>query len=1415
MEVNIFTKGLNQDISEKYQEEGTYRFALNSVLETSEGESPSISNEMGTTECSINFPSSKRVIGSAITDSDETILFLYDPAGDHEVGIISPMNCTYTTLIHGGCLNFSDKYPINAIVKIREGCNRVVYFTDNYNEYRVLDIDDLNSYVEPSDPTILSCPRLLYSKDFFKPCVFMYEGISNSGIEDNAGGELEIGVYYFAVRFLDSKLNPTPWTTITRGIAIADEPFKHTLDPGTINLYDGGSNIETSPHYVQKTDKALLFNITGTNGLFEYYQVAVIKRTGDAGEISGVDILKPQPWENGSVRFVYNGDPNKVERVGTLEEILISPLQIDKVKAHAIKDGRLFLGNTSFTQRDYSTYQRYASKIKTEWVKTAVTNAANSGVRQGNYYNFNGSFMDDEIYPWGIVYVHDDGEISPVMHIPGRAPNMGISANATNPFIGSNGTVSVGSAPWDTGVGAYGNANTSLPDQARWRYISTAFQYGNGNLTGLMGYHECTSETYPEIQSCDDHPDGYWGRDWQGNLIEAGVTKIRHHRMPGPELRESAQAAENFRLGVKFSNVEYPAEDIVGHFFVYGDREFDKTIQAKGVFIPVVDDPNNTILDIDDLKPRNYNVPLLLTNYLFISATNLIQDKIVVGDYFRTEKVLRDMNFETGGINSIKVNTTNSWVTDEPNNDNAENILETTIRYFTRYNVPASGELINNIRANIFALKTYEGAKKGTETYEPNSQVTILNNSINTSFQFVSTNSGPQTSINTASGNWLGKMYFGSIKTWKNVFNDLFSIRYKRTNNCIAVASSPAASFIHYGGDTAVNRVSFVDYTYRQEGLPPGNIKFHTNAIYTSFPSQDSNLNYEFRHGSTFDVKETYFQYKNAPSMATNHNHFVQYLDRKRYLVSGNPSDGGVWSIYPETYNYNNSYSYLDGIEIFYPIQFNYDFCNPCIEDHPYRIYYSEIDNQETTQDFSRIVYSNNYQDLNGLSGEITDLFVNFDKLYATTLNSVFLIPVNTQTIQTDLSTVYLGTSSTLAIPAQELKNTAYGFGGQMYFKSRVNTEYGTFYVDSASKRPILLSSQIEDISLSGMRNFWQENAEVQFETQFFQLTGEYYNIKSTSSPIGVGYISTYDPRYKRIIVHKRDFKLREEWQSSFVYEPQGADAPAEGNNTPNIVWFNGYNFYYNDKNGNYNLIDFSSVDHFENLSFTLSFAFTTRHWISFHSYLPSYLFNTTQTFFSQDLILGEGKLFRHMSGNYQTYYSKKYPHIVDLIYKQNPLEGKLSSSVVFTSRTSEYSPNNKAWKFVPKTFTSFVAYNSTQTTGEQNLEIKDSPLEMDFQTDTALVKLTDNNWRLNNIRDNTVDKQEPVWDSSWLVKASFPYSYIDKVPNGNNIDLNKNMFEQARLRDHFMGLRLKFDAPENYKIVTDAVTVTQQNRNR
>jgi hypothetical protein len=1404
---NLFTKGLNTDSHPKYQEEGSYRFALNAVLETTQGHLPSISSEGGNQTCSTNFTGNKKIIGSVVNEHDDVILFLYDPLGQHEIGKLNSATCTYSTILVAPCLNFSDKYPINALYKLRNGCDPYVYFTDNLNTYKVLNLNDLAQYELGGS---YWCPKMDFSRDYFIPCFNLYKGTNNSGIVENAGGQLEIGVYYFAVRFLDKYQNATQWTIVTRPVAIADEPYSYHGSTATVHMYDGGSNVPDSDSFVNKTNKAISFLITGTDDLFDYYQVAVIKRTSDEGEISGVDLLHAQPWINGTAAFLYTGTADQIKGSVTLDDILTPTVQIKKIAAQAFNMDKLFLANSSKAYKDYTKYQQYASKIKTEFVKVPINSDIDYKSKMASYYFGDGSLMEDEVYPFGIVYVFNTGQVSPVFYTVGRAADTDIPVNGANPYIGTGGVATDGN-PWDTGIKQYGEGTVYT---RRWGQISTAVQYG-ASLTGLPGYHESDNATYPDIPTCENLPDGYWGRDWHGNLIVPGVTKIRHHRMPGAEIRDGSGAAHAFRTGVKFSNVEYPPdEDIVGHYFVYGDRTFERRILAKGAFIPI-HAASRQILDPSTISATDYvptpppNTGILKNLYAFISSDLLLNEKTSRGAFVKFEKIYWDANQIANNASITESALLPDQLLDQ--NDDYKGTVDATtqFRYFTKYANPSETNLVHGMRTDIFCPKSYPGAQEGNEVYEPLSNTTFINNSINTNFQIIRLNSGAA-DIQNAGGNWRGKLYYGAIYQYLDVFSNLFEVKFKRFNNCLSREGSPSTSFTMYGGDTAVSRLTMVDFNYRQTGVPVSgdsdSVTLDYDTYMLSFPTQDTLLNYGFRHGSKTKREFSYFQPKNPPTMADNHQHLRNYMKQKLYKVADKS-----FAYYQERYLYNKSYSFLDGIVYDYPVQFAYQYCNMCIEDHPYRVYASQTDDNESLVDKSRIILQNNYTDkIGGTTGPITDLFVNFGHLYATTTRSVYRLPVQAQTLQTDIDNVYLGTGEVFSIPPMELKNSNLAFAGQAHFSSRIQTEYGAAYIDSLAGHPLLLTDKLNDLSLTGIRNFWQENGELEYLKQFEQLTSTKFPYISHASPIGVGYKTTYDPRHKRLLVHKRDFKLLPQWTNKFVYYPTEYDLPALYT-TPDKIFFNGHSFYYNPPTGTVQSIDFDNITYFENRSFTLSYSFINQHWTSFHSYLPNYLFANSNTFFTQN---GYSEIYKHFDGNYQTFYGSKYPHIIDLIAFKNPKEAKVTSSIDYSALAFAKSANTLEEYPTKETYNTVIFYNSTQSTGEQPL-VQPSNFQMDTFNTLSLVKKTDRQWRINNIRDLTIAPTQPIWDSSWAAKASSPFSYIDKTVNFSNIDPEKPLYESARFRDYYLGVRLFFNPTEDSKITLDLLGTQIQNRNR
>ena len=204
---NLPIQGMNSDVNPKFQDEQSYRWALNATLETAVGDYGTLSNEQGNAICG-SIPEGKKVVGHSFTDDEDIILALYSPDGEHELGIYNPLACSYTTVAIGSCLNFSDQKLLNILFRIRNGCDRVINFTDDYNEYRVANLTDTSEWVDASTKQITDCSKIQYDRDFTIPCASLY----NNGFsitEFDSGGNVEVGTYSFAVRYLDIEENAT------------------------------------------------------------------------------------------------------------------------------------------------------------------------------------------------------------------------------------------------------------------------------------------------------------------------------------------------------------------------------------------------------------------------------------------------------------------------------------------------------------------------------------------------------------------------------------------------------------------------------------------------------------------------------------------------------------------------------------------------------------------------------------------------------------------------------------------------------------------------------------------------------------------------------------------------------------------------------------------------------------------------------------------------------------------------------------------------------------------------------------------------------------------------------------------------------------------------------------------------------
>ena len=71
----------------------------------------------------------------------------------------------------------------------------------------------------------------------------------------------------------------------------------------------------------------------------------------------------------------------------------------------------------------------------------------------------------------------------------------------------------------------------------------------------------------------------------------------------------------------------------------------------------------------------------------------------------------------------------------------------------------------------------------------------------------------------------------------------------------------------------------------------------------------------------------------------------------------------------------NPDYSRRNKQKIYHHLPLEYDCCSKCQEDFPHRVRYSEQSYQEELSDNYRVFLPNNYRDIEGETGEITNIF--------------------------------------------------------------------------------------------------------------------------------------------------------------------------------------------------------------------------------------------------------------------------------------------------------------------------------------------------------------------------------------------------------------------------------------------------------
>lgn len=1363
--------GINKD--QTFQNENQLNFVLNGIKDSSDGGKRQYRSEPGN-ELSAYLPSNHRLIGWIYGSDNEIYLFSTSNNQD-AIGVFKKGK--YSGLATLDCLNFSQNHIITGEFRIRNGCERILYWSDGYNPDYWFNVDRPELFLD--DLGNWDCNKFKFSPNIQIPKMELVN-------VNDSGGFIPLGSYYFQIEILDKNLNSIYKTDISPQTVVVDESLS-----GSYTDIDGGLNApQYDPEFggVPITTKSITLNLFNLDTSFDFIRINVARQIAGTQALDAHAIGQLIPINSDTIEFTYSGYfPENGDYPLDYTEMLINNIVYDSAYIQEQVQGRLVRANLKQDARDYSNYQRSASAVKSRWVAKEVLakEIENGNPKDPTTYWSGTSFQSDEVYAIGVRYLHRDGMWSPVFHIPGRSANITAGDNLLLDVVPNNtpGPLApllvwrsdvehIPESEFDFWAGDYENSQIR-----KWKVrntasiSSTSTVDGRTHYVGEMGYYECEN-TYPEITDCDGNL--IWGEDYDANEINT-FTKIRHHKFPDRRLVPHFKDDQYILpLGIQFLNVEYPNTDVIGHQFCYVKRtDANKTVLDSGWFHKSYDNIN--LLLVNDLSQLGLSLVYPYTSLQFNVGSNpgiihgtygrycsgsmLFSNKLFNGSYLKTNNIYRSSNdpkgteeFSKDGGGSIEI----SYI--HLQNDTFANTNRTNYKINKQLFVEPNALLLtNNLQVAVRNGDPFSPENIIETEYEIENVADVLGNPASTNFD--------------------------SIYSYKKILNkpyeSLFTLSYNYLN-FNPVSTSDLASNTFYNGDSIIS----LPHPIKMFNIAWSNSTplLFVNVAYNTF-YEEHEINYSLKHGGlnqnkTYKLNADFNWCLDKVATATENGAFI--------LKPLNQISSEFYKVNPDYYR--QCRDYIKSV-----IPFTYNYCSRCLNEYPNRIIFSPRSFDEESFDLYRINKVNDYIDIPAHRGKITGLKYHNNLLLVMCEDSTFLIQPNPQVLQTDSATAYLTTGDFLSLPPGELVQNDVGYAGMQSKQNQCNTPFGHCWIDQKRGGIYIFNGKIDVLSNKGLTQWFVENIPSEMQDLYYVELDDHYPNITTVSPVGVGMHMYYDPRFKRLFVTKKDF-LPIGFTDRFV-------------ETDDLI----YNtvqgvFQYQNSNGDPVTVDPSDPDYFENKSWTMSYSFEDDLWISWHSYRPTLAFWDDLNYYTLNNELFESGpfsfyadvIYKHLhNNNFQTYYGSKKDFIID--WTVFTPETKRLYGVQYLGYSLQWNNTLKQWTEIPNaTFNKGVFYNNTQSSGLVNLIYQNqntSPYANATVTNqNKYVIRADQVYRISNLFD--VATNYPVMSSDWNDVKTYG-DYIDHVPYAPNLDFSKSPYQMGSLWDKFINVRLYFK-PEN-----------------
>jgi len=449
-----YIKGLNKDTAPVDQPEGSYRYAKNMLSNETAG---ALSNEPGNISVNSAIANGHKVIGSIEVTDDTVVLFTTDNSDVHHIYIYAASTDSVNLVLRtepvinpahpinaGGSdadfdLKFSWDYPIEGTYKFDPDNNLIVYWTDNNNPPRSLNItrqinESTTARIYGVNPFTSPNKNYIDRLNLF-PHAGPVPSISFTRIAN--GGALKSGTYTLFLAYVDKNFTQTNFVSYSLTVPIVEDD--ESVRP--IERYDG-----CEPD--TQTGKSIVWNVTNLNTDYEFLRPIVVHRTLDkegapaefAFKLNDVDV------SGNTGTIVFSGLEGY--QSSSVEEAIIDTVAYDTAKTLTQLDSILYLGNLAGT-KDIG-YQKYANFIKltttvsdpldpfdsyeltadnldygyldTEPDPSIVKNMGFRDIDNLSSRNQNKKgYTRDEVYAFYISFVLNDGSMSYAYHIPGRS----------------------------------------------------------------------------------------------------------------------------------------------------------------------------------------------------------------------------------------------------------------------------------------------------------------------------------------------------------------------------------------------------------------------------------------------------------------------------------------------------------------------------------------------------------------------------------------------------------------------------------------------------------------------------------------------------------------------------------------------------------------------------------------------------------------------------------------------------------------------------------------------------------------------------------------------------------------------------------------------------------------------------------